>query len=240
MAVAVVIPCYNYAKWLGEAIDSAVDQADDILVVDDGSTDGSVDVAVAHGARIHRQPNQGPAAARNTGLELTSAELVCFLDADDLLAPGYLAAAAKTLEGQPATVAFAYAPLQFFGDDSRYFPAPSWSIETLKQRNFVSAASVFRRAAIGPQRFDGGSRLEDWDFALTLVERGYRGVPLEIPINYRKHWAEPSLFDAIGAPGEARERCAIVRKHRTLYGRAERVNADLRLLKAHLRALCRR
>jgi len=234
MGTAVVIPCYNYARWLGEAINSAATQADELLVVDDGSTDGSADVAATYGVRVHRQPHRGLAEARNVGLELTAADLICFLDADDMLLPGYVSAASDTLHGQPPTVAYAYAPLQFFGDDSRYFPAPPWAIDTLKRSNFVSAASVFRRAAIGAVRFDGDRLLEDWDFVLTLAERGFRGVPLEIPIKYRKHWSEPSLFDAIDATADARERRAIVHKHVMLYGRAERFDADLKVLKAHI------
>ena len=89
--VTVVIPAYNYAEFLAEAIDSALAQDYagplEVLVVDDGSTDSTPQVANAFQGRIryHRKQNAGLSAARNTGMEMAMHELVLFLDADDLL-----------------------------------------------------------------------------------------------------------------------------------------------------------
>lgn len=98
--VAVVIPCHNYAAYLGECIKSVVDQTyrvDEIIVVDDGSTDKSLAIAREWAARdsrvtVHAQPNSGVAAARNNGVALTRQPLVVCLDADDRLDPRYVAA----------------------------------------------------------------------------------------------------------------------------------------------------
>jgi GT2 family glycosyltransferase len=95
--VAVVIPCWNAAAWVGEAMRSALDQKDvspEVMVVDDGSTDGSLEVIRSFGDRVRwvSGPNGGVSAARNRGLAETSSNWVVFLDADDLLAPGTLAA----------------------------------------------------------------------------------------------------------------------------------------------------
>ncbi len=88
-SVAVVIPCYNHARYLGEAIDSALSQsrqADEIIVVDDGSTDDTPAVAARYGpVRCVRQSNQGLAAARNAGARASTADYLIFLDADDRL-----------------------------------------------------------------------------------------------------------------------------------------------------------
>ncbi|QIF03880.1 glycosyltransferase family A protein [Roseimicrobium sp. ORNL1] len=91
--VTVVIPVYNYASYLAEAIRSALTQEYsgklEVLVVDDGSTDESPSVIASFGSAIssHRQPNAGLSAARNTGMRLATHDLVVFLDADDLLEP---------------------------------------------------------------------------------------------------------------------------------------------------------
>src|SRR5262245_10694873 len=89
--VSVVIPCYNHAEFLGEAIESVKAQTcagSDVVVVDDGSTDRSAEVARRYsGVRFLTQRNQGAGAARNTGLQHVRGEFVVFLDADDRLLP---------------------------------------------------------------------------------------------------------------------------------------------------------
>ena len=88
--VCVVIPCYNAEKYVGEAIRSALSQTYpnvEVIVIDDGSTDGSLDVIRSFGGAIRWEsgPNRGGSAARNRGVELARGELIQFLDADDLL-----------------------------------------------------------------------------------------------------------------------------------------------------------
>lgn len=90
--VSVVIPCYNGAPYVGEAIESALAQTHpplEVIVIDDGSTDGSLQVIRSFGEAIRWEtgPNRGACAARNRGLELARGELIQFLDADDLLHP---------------------------------------------------------------------------------------------------------------------------------------------------------
>jgi glycosyltransferase involved in cell wall biosynthesis len=97
MSVSVVIPCYNYGRFLGQALRSVLDQTLaplDIVVVDDGSTDDSRQIAASFGARVRvlAQANQGVSAARNTGIAATNGEYVAFLDADDFWHPHKLAA----------------------------------------------------------------------------------------------------------------------------------------------------
>ncbi|MBU6303524.1 MAG: glycosyltransferase family 2 protein [Verrucomicrobia bacterium] len=93
--VSVVIPAYNYARYLHEAIGSALGQGSpdcpvEIVVLDDGSTDDTPAVAAAFGSaiRYQRQENAGLSAARNAGMRAASHDLVIFLDADDRLLPG--------------------------------------------------------------------------------------------------------------------------------------------------------
>lgn len=105
--VSVIIPCYNTARYVKETIESVLNQTRqdfEIIVVDDGSTDDSHNVIASindQRIRYHYQPNQGLAAARNTGLALATGEFVAFLDADDFFLPEKLARQIAALDSQP-------------------------------------------------------------------------------------------------------------------------------------------
>jgi glycosyltransferase involved in cell wall biosynthesis len=104
--ISVVIPTYNCARYLGEALESVLAQGMagvEIIVVDDGSTDETPDVLRAYGERILavRQVNQGVSAARNHGIRRAKGELVAFLDADDVWLPGKLAMDRRVLADFP-------------------------------------------------------------------------------------------------------------------------------------------
>lgn len=91
-SISVVITCFNYASYLGDAITSVLKQsrpASELIVVDDGSSDNSSVVAESFGSdiRLLRQTNQGQAAAGYAGFQYTQSNIILFLDADDLLAP---------------------------------------------------------------------------------------------------------------------------------------------------------
>ena len=101
--LSVVIPCRNGDAWLAQTIRSALNQdrpPDEIIVVDDGSTDQSGAIAAGFGPPVRVEAGQakGAAAARNRGAELAAGDKVMFLDADDLLTPPTLAALAGALE----------------------------------------------------------------------------------------------------------------------------------------------
>jgi glycosyltransferase involved in cell wall biosynthesis len=94
--VTIAIPCYNAVQWLGVAVESALAQtapACEIIIVDDGSTDGSLEIAQAFGGRVRliAGEHRGGNAARNTALEAARGEWMQFLDADDFLEPPKLA-----------------------------------------------------------------------------------------------------------------------------------------------------
>ena len=106
--VSVVIPCYNQARYLPDAIRSVREQthqALECIVVDDGSTDRTSGVAAELGAHVIHQANGGVSAARNAGLSVARGELVVFLDADDVLLPAALARGSSALVAQPAAAA---------------------------------------------------------------------------------------------------------------------------------------
>jgi glycosyltransferase involved in cell wall biosynthesis len=118
--VSVLIPCFNAADYLGEALESVFGQsrrADEVIVVDDGSTDASADVVRRYGARVRyvRQENGGIAAARNRGVAEASGDWVAFLDSDDVWPRESLAARVAVVEAD-AAVDFVYGLTEEFLD----------------------------------------------------------------------------------------------------------------------------
>jgi len=93
--VSVIVPCFNAADYVGQALDSALGQTHgnvEIIVVDDGSTDSTPEVLAGYADRVRilRQQNSGSAAARNRGIDAATGELIAFLDADDFWFPDKL------------------------------------------------------------------------------------------------------------------------------------------------------
>lgn len=106
--VSVIMPCYNSQQYVAEALDSVLQQDYpnlEVIVVDDGSTDNSLQILQQYGNRITiiRQANQGPAAARNTGMQAATGKYIAFNDSDDLWLPGKVIAQVNYLESHPET-----------------------------------------------------------------------------------------------------------------------------------------
>ena len=125
-SVTVVIPAYNTERYIGDAIDSVLAQNypnSEIIVIDDGSTDATVDIVRGYGDRVGliTQRNQGAAAARNAGLDAAQSEYVAFLDSDDCWLPGKLDTQIAYLEAHP-DIGMIYARWQVWkpGPDGKF------------------------------------------------------------------------------------------------------------------------
>jgi glycosyltransferase involved in cell wall biosynthesis len=122
--VSVIIPAYNAEAYVAEAISSALDQRcppAEVIVVDDGSTDGTAAVVKGFGPRVTyiHQANARQAAARNTGIRHSSGELLAFLDADDIWEPDKLCRQVELLQSRP-DVALAYCGAVEVGPDGAF------------------------------------------------------------------------------------------------------------------------
>ncbi len=109
--ISVIIPAYNRADLIGATLESLLRQtlpAHEILVVDDGSTDGTAEVAESYGGaiRVIRQENAGPAAARNRGFRESSGEFIHFFDSDDLALPNKHEVQLAALQSSGADIAY--------------------------------------------------------------------------------------------------------------------------------------
>jgi glycosyltransferase involved in cell wall biosynthesis len=104
--VTVIIPAYNSRPWIREAVESVLNQsapASEIIVIDDGSTDGTSAELAGYGSRVQcvSQANSGVAAARNAGLRHATGELIAFLDADDIWHPRKLEIQMRVMADDP-------------------------------------------------------------------------------------------------------------------------------------------
>lgn len=107
VTVSCVIPVFNGQQYIGETIESVLQQSvpiDDVVVVDDGSTDGTAKIVRSFGNRVRllAQLNAGPAAARNHGVRQATGEFLTFQDADDLWSPEKNALQLRAFAGDPA------------------------------------------------------------------------------------------------------------------------------------------
>ncbi|MGP6088747.1 glycosyltransferase family A protein [Antarctobacter jejuensis] len=131
-SVSIIIPCYNKRAYVAATIESALAQThrSEIIVVDDGSTDGSLDEIKRFDGHVKwvTGPNRGGCAARNTGAEMASGEYLQFLDADDILPPDKIARQLAALSDAPEG-SVAFCPWRVLHDDGRIDapdPRPYW------------------------------------------------------------------------------------------------------------------
>lgn len=179
--VTVIIPVYNMADYLQETL-SSVAAADypslEVVIVDDGSTDCSGDIAkqfCGQDGRFHyyRQDNAGVSAARNHALRLARGEYILPVDADDLIHPAYISEAVEILQQEPQ-VKVVYARAEFFGEKQGEWKLPVFSLHRLAMHNQIYVSAVYRRE--DALRFGGYcqqlSGREDWDFWLSMLKHG--------------------------------------------------------------------
>jgi glycosyltransferase involved in cell wall biosynthesis len=203
-AVSVIMPAYNVAPYIGEAIESVLAQTFtdfELLVVDDGSTDDTAAIAkrFADGdsrIRLLRQDNRGLAAARNTALRHARAGALALLDSDDLWMPRFLEAQLAMLDARP-DVDIVTGNARTLGSHEDGFPARPWPDPRpwpdlwtiLGDELSVFIMSVLRRRVydtIGG--FDEMLRTnEDFDFWLRAALAGFRFARNDEPLGcYRR------------------------------------------------------
>jgi len=203
--VSVIIPCYNQGHFLTDAIESVLGQTYsrvEVIVVDDGSTDATSNIASAYrDVRYVRQENQGLARARNRGLRGTVGECVVFLDSDDRLRPRAVELGVGALK-RSTGAAFCYGWSDFIAADGTFLAHSSReSVEgdhylPLLRGHFIPnpAAMMFRREALEAA---GGFRVEvkgveDYDLCLRLARLYGVTACREVVADYRQHGANMS------------------------------------------------
>ena len=149
-SVSIIIPCFNYGRFLAEAIESVLGQTHvplEVIVIDDGSTDDSRDVASRYvpSVELLTQPNQGLVSVLNRGVHEARGDYFVILSADDVLRPSYVETLLAALLSRPEA-AYAYSEMEYFGAKTGVFPAKPFSPALLLAGNYINATALTRRA----------------------------------------------------------------------------------------------
>ncbi|MEE0815985.1 MAG: glycosyltransferase, partial [Desulfovibrio fairfieldensis] len=201
--ISVIIPTYNYGRFLPDAVKSVLGQKKDglaveIIVVDDGSTDDTADVAQRLGSSIQYiyQENQGLSAARNAGIRAAHGDYLVFLDADDLLTSGTLASHLNNFAVHPELDVSVCLSLQTFSSDSErrnyLWPLKCAHLDMHLCHSNISPVHTFMLRAEAAQEigfFDPDLKAcEDQDYWLRCAALGKRfGANPEGLVIYRQH-----------------------------------------------------
>jgi glycosyltransferase involved in cell wall biosynthesis len=194
--VSVVIPAYNCAAWIAEALDSVLLQTvppRQIIVVDDGSSDQTPDVVRPYVGRVQyvHQENRGVSAARNRGIHAAREEFVAFLDADDVWHPRKLELQLRAFERRPELGILSCPTYRWPGGAlPELAPEPAlpvrpvrWEQVVVRNRLNTSAVMVRREVLRRAGPFDRGLHgPEDRDLWLRVLEIA-PGATLEIPLS---------------------------------------------------------
>jgi glycosyltransferase involved in cell wall biosynthesis len=191
MKISVVIPAFNAERFIPRCLQSVFAQTlppEEVIVVDDGSTDDTAKFARELGATVIRRSNGGLSAARNTGIHNSTGEWIALLDADDIWAPEKLERQASCM--RPETV-LSYTGIRIFDDLGirEEVPAvmPATAKKMLRYCNPITASSVLvRREAVAR---DGGFRediraCEDWEMWVRLKKAGQFAVVIDSLTDY--------------------------------------------------------
>ena len=201
--VSIIIPAYNVEEWVAEAVDSALAQTYprvEVVVVNDGSTDGTAEIIAGYGDRIVvvEQENRGLGAARNSGLRAAHGSLIGLLDADDIWLPERLDAVVPLLMARPeigmvtsnSYVMEGSTPTlkQCYGDRRKHpFPAREEDqLDEIAHRNFLFVSVVFRKDLV--DRFGGFDgtmrRSEDYELWTRFLVNGARAAYVPDSLGY--------------------------------------------------------
>lgn len=221
--MSVVIPTYNRADFLAEAVQSVFNQTYrpiELLIADDGSTDNTESVVKRFAeqaedlpglsVRYLYQSNRGAQAARNLGLMASKGCYVHHLDSDDILHPQSVEMKVRALKKTDA--AFAWSPVQFFEDgelpqfEKETQNGHTCSLETTTVHCPTQAshpeAILFQREAcrvIGPW-YEPLERMQDWEYAFRIAGLRLKKTTVDIPLYYARHHEKESIGDVLERP----------------------------------------
>ena len=240
--VSIIVPCYNQAEYLGETLNSVINQSYpnwECIIVNDGSSDNSEQIALEYCKKDNRfkylfQSNQGPSTARNNGIAQTSGEFILPLDGDDIIGETYIEKCVKHFQSYPQTK-LVYCKAQLFGVEQGEWELPDYNYESFIWSNSIFCSAMFRRSDFNnTSGYNPNMRygFEDWDFWLNLIHEHdivYR-IP-EILFSYRKR---NGSRDSITHKHLAEMQRQIVLNHPLIY---EKYTKELIVLQHNINAL---
>ncbi|MBI4262149.1 glycosyltransferase family 2 protein [Candidatus Uhrbacteria bacterium] len=180
--ISIVIPTYNHREALPRCLASIAAQTFqdfEVIIVDDGSTDGTAEAVrnfqfpIPNSQFLRFEKNRGAPAARNTGLRAAKGEYILFCDADVVMRPDMLKRMMQALREHP-DASYAYCSFKFGWKTFTLFP---FDANRLRRMPYIHSTSLIRRTHIPKNGWDESLiKLQDWDFFLTVLEEGHGGI----------------------------------------------------------------
>lgn len=180
--VSIIIPCYNQAQYLAEALESVLNQTHQVwecIIVNDGSPDNTEEVAMEWCKKDTRitylkKANAGLSAARNSGIAIAQAEFILPLDADDKLGYNYISLALKEFE-LDSTIKVVYCKALKFGEEEGLLSLVPYSLYNLSRNNMIFPSAMYRKKdweRVGGYEVDMIYGWEDWEFWIAVLKDG--------------------------------------------------------------------
>lgn len=201
--VSIIVPCYNYACFLGEALDSVLAQTYanwECIVVNDGSPDNTEEVALAYCQKDSRikyfyKENGGHSSARNLGINHSAGKYILPLDPDDKIEKCFLEKTVSVLDSD-SNVKIVCLETQLFGNSHEIIKIPPYNIRSLLIVNYLVNTCMFRKSDF--ELTDGYDEsmlgFEDWNLWISILKNG--GSVIELPyIGYYYRKKEDSIFN---------------------------------------------
>lgn len=225
VTASIIMPCFNHGKYIDEAVESALAQRDcsfEIIIVNDGSTDTYTNDLLASYSKPHTRvittKNNGPSIARNIGISEAKGKYILPLDADDKIAPDYLAKTVAIMEKKPE-VGIVYCDAKLFGSIEAPWALPEFTLEKMLMRNIIFSTALFRKddwKMVGGYESRMAIGWEDWDFWLSIIEIGRKVAKVpECLFYYRQHGS--SRNNSFDYKLRSELHAEIFRKHTKLY-----------------------
>lgn len=203
--VSIIIPAYNASLFLGETLEAIMKDtypSIEIIVVNDGSEDETLDIASSYAIKDSRiivinQKNGGVCRARNHGIEKASGKYILPIDADDILLPGFVSWAVNTIEANDQIKAV-IPKAEFFGARSGPWKLKTFSRKLLARKNMIPATALYRKydwERCGGY-YEGLQAREDWEFWIAVLKDGGKVVTSpELGLRYRIHLSSKRTTD---------------------------------------------
>lgn len=224
--VSIIIPCYNQASFLGETLDSVLQQTYvnwECIIVDDGSPDNTKEVANIYCNKDSRfkyfyKTNGGLSSARNAGIKQSYGEYILPLDSDDKIGSEYLRLAVEILNSNDK-IKIVYCKAKLFGEKSCLWELPEYSFERILGGNVIFCSALYRR--VDYDKTNGYNQnmihgFEDWDFWLSILENGGEVFCIDKIMFYYRIRKE-SMLRSLDANKNEYLRKTIWKNHQKLY-----------------------
>ncbi len=224
--ISIIVPCYNQAQFLNEALDSVLVQTYtnwECIIINDGSTDSTADIANGYCKKEQRfryinKDNGGLPGARNAGIRQSTGQYILPLDCDDRIGPRYLELAMEVFKQTP-DISLVYSKAKLFGIKNQIWELRPYNYTELLKSNMIFCSAIFEKTAFetaGGYDEQLKTGYEDWDLYIQLLNSESKVHQLN-DVHFYYRIKTRSMFTSIDFTTHQELNHYLYRKHQTIY-----------------------